>query len=44
MIDGLVVDAMFGNGQCSCVYDNEAQTQELAVQVSGGAAEYQLSG
>lgn len=44
MIDGMIVDAMFGNGQCSCVYDNEAQTQEMAVQVSGGAAEYQLSG
>ena len=44
MIDGMVVDTMFGNGQCSCVYDNEAQTQEVAVQVSGGAAEYQLSG
>lgn len=44
LIDGLVVDAMFGGGQCSCVYDNEAQTQEMAVQVSGGAAEYQLSG
>ncbi len=44
MIDGMVVDTMFGNGQCSCVYDNEAQTQEVAVQVAGGAAEYQLSG
>lgn len=44
MIDGMVVDSMFGNGQCSCVYDNEAQTQEIAVQVSGGPAEYQLSG
>jgi hypothetical protein len=44
LIDGMVVDSMFGNGQCSCVYDNEAQTQEMAVQVSGGAAEAQLSG
>ena len=44
LIDGMVVDAMFGSGQCSCVYDNEAQTQEIAVQVSGGAAENQLSG
>ncbi|MEP7308943.1 MAG: carboxypeptidase regulatory-like domain-containing protein [Acidobacteriota bacterium] len=44
LIDGMVVDSMFGNGQCSCVYDNEAQTQEMAVQVSGGAAEHQLSG
>ena len=44
LIDGMVVDAMFGNGQCSCVYDNESQTQEMAVQVSGGAAENQLSG
>ena len=32
------------SGQCSCVYDNEAQTQEMAVQVTGGAAENQLSG
>ena len=31
LIDGLVVDAMFGAGQCSCTYDNEAQTQEMAV-------------
>ena len=44
LIDGLVVDSMFGNGQCSCVYDNEAQTQEMALQVSGGPAEVQLSG
>src|SRR5688572_13441869 len=44
MIDGMAVDAMFGGGQCSCTYDNEAQTQEMAVQVSGGAAENQLSG
>ena len=40
----MVVDAMFAGGQCSCVYDNEAQTQEMAVQVSGGSAENQLSG
>jgi hypothetical protein len=44
LIDGMVVDAMFGGGQCSCVYDNEAQTQEMAVQVTGGSAENQLSG
>src|SRR5207244_9666097 len=44
LIDGMVVDAMFGGGQCSCVYDNENQTQEMAVQVSGGSAENQLSG
>src|SRR4051812_22043362 len=44
LIDGMVVDAMFGGGQCSCVYDNENQTQEMAIQVSGGAAENQLSG
>src|SRR5207244_6800606 len=44
LIDGMVVDAMFGSGQCSCLYDNEGQTQELAVQVTGGAAENQLSG
>ncbi|MEO8259409.1 MAG: TonB-dependent receptor [Acidobacteriota bacterium] len=44
LIDGMVVDAMFGAGQCACVYDNEAQTQEMAVQVTGGAAENQLSG
>src|SRR5215470_5885024 len=44
LIDGMVVDAMFGGGQCSCVYDNENQTQEMAVQVTGGSAENQLSG
>ncbi len=44
LIDGMVVDAMFSTGQCSCVYDNEAQTQEMAVQVTGGSAENQLSG
>jgi hypothetical protein len=44
LIDGMIVDSMFGNGQCSCVYDNEAQTQEMVVQVSGGPAENQLSG
>ncbi len=44
LIDGMVVDAMFGGGQCSCVYDNEAQTQEMAIQVTGGSAENQLSG
>jgi len=44
LIDGMVVDAMFGGGQCSCVYDNENQTQEMAIQVSGDAAENQLSG
>jgi hypothetical protein len=44
LIDGMVADAMFGGGQCSCVYDNEAQTQEMAVQVSGGSAENQTAG
>src|SRR5437868_847451 len=44
MIDDMVINAMFNNNQCSCVYDNEAQTQELAIQVSNGAAEQQLSG
>ena len=44
LIDGMVADAMFGSGQCSCVYDNEAQTQEMAVQVSGGSAENQTAG
>jgi hypothetical protein len=44
LIDGMQVDAMFGGGQCSCVYDNELQTQEMAVQVGGGTAENQLSG
>ncbi|MEO8256665.1 MAG: carboxypeptidase regulatory-like domain-containing protein [Acidobacteriota bacterium] len=44
LIDGMVADAMFAGGQCACVYDNEAQTQEIAVQVSGGNAESQLSG
>ena len=44
LIDGMVADAMFAGGQCSCLYDNEAQTQEMAVQVSGGAAENQTAG
>src|SRR5688572_12468408 len=44
LIDGMVADAMFAGGQCSCVYDNEAQTEEIAVQVSAGSAENQLSG
>jgi hypothetical protein len=44
LIDGMVTDGMFGNGQCACVYDNENQTQEVVVQVAGGAAEHQLSG
>ena len=44
LIDGMPVDAMFGGGQCSCTYDNEGQTQEIAVQVTGGNAENQLSG
>src|SRR5688572_12346403 len=44
LIDGMVADAMFAGGQCSCVYDNEAQTQEIAVQVSGGSAENQTAG
>jgi hypothetical protein len=44
LIDGMVADAMFAGGQCSCVYDNEAQTQEIAVQVSGGTAENQTAG
>lgn len=44
LIDGMVADAMFGGGQCSCIYDNEAQTQEMAVQVSGGSAENQTAG
>jgi len=44
LIDGMVADAMFPSGQCACIYDNEMQTQEIAVSVSGGAAESQLSG
>jgi hypothetical protein len=44
MVDGMVADAMFPGGQCSCTYDNEMQTQELAVSVGGGAAENQLGG
>jgi Carboxypeptidase regulatory-like domain len=43
-IDGMVADCLIGAGQSACQYDNEAQTQEIAVQVTGGAAEYQLSG
>jgi hypothetical protein len=44
LIDGMVADAMFSGGQCSCIYDNEAQTQEVSVQVSGGSAESQTGG
>ena len=44
MLDGMVADAMFPTGQCSCIYDNEMQTQELAVSVGGGMAENQLGG
>jgi len=44
LVDGMVADAMFPSGQCACIYDNEMQTQEIAVSVSGGAAESQLSG
>lgn len=44
LIDGMVADAMFAGGQCACLYDNEAQTQEMAVQVSGGSAENQTAG
>jgi hypothetical protein len=44
LVDGMVVDAMFPTGQCSCVYDNEMQTQEIAVNLNGGSAENQLSG
>jgi len=44
LIDGMVADAMFAGGQCSCIYDNEAQTQEVSVQVSGGSAENQTGG
>jgi hypothetical protein len=44
MIDGMVADGMMGTGQCQCFYDNEMQTQEIAVQVGGGSAEYQLGG
>jgi hypothetical protein len=44
MIDGMIVDGMMGTGQCACLYDNEGMTQEIAVQVGGGAAEHQLAG
>ena len=44
LVDGMVADAMFPSGQCACIYDNEMQTQEIAVSVSGGSAESQLSG
>ena len=40
----MIVDGMMGTGQCACIYDNEMQTQEIAVQVGGGSAENQLSG
>jgi hypothetical protein len=41
LIDGMVVDAMFGGGQCSCVYDNENQTRRWRFG-ERGAAENQL--
>ncbi len=44
LIDGMVADALFAGGQCACIYDNEAQTQEISVQVSGGSAESQTAG
>ena len=44
MVDGMVADAMIGNGQCACLYDNEMQTEEIAVTLGGGTAESQLSG
>jgi hypothetical protein len=44
LIDGMIVDGMMGTGQCACIYDNEMQTQEIAVQVGGGSAENQLGG
>ena len=40
----MIADGMMGTGQCACVYDNEMQTQEIAVQVGGGTAENQLAG
>src|SRR5688500_13235601 len=36
MVDGMVADAMIGNGQCACLYDNEMQTEEIAVTLGGG--------
>ena len=44
LIDGIVVDGMAQTGQCQCLNDSENQTQEIAVQMSGGSAENQLSG
>ena len=35
---------MAQTGQCQCLNDSENQTQEIAVQMSGGSAENQLSG
>src|SRR5262250_2280352 len=34
LIDGMVADSMFGGGQAAGLYDNEAQTEEMAVQVT----------
>jgi hypothetical protein len=44
LIDGMIADGLMATGQCACIYDNEMQTQEIAVQVGGGTAENQLSG
>ena len=35
LIDGMVADAMHTTGQCACVYDNEMQTEEIAVSLGG---------
>ena len=40
----MIADGLMAAGQCACIYDNEMQTQEIAVQVGGGTAENQLSG
>jgi hypothetical protein len=44
LIDGMVADGMHTTGQCACVYDNEMQTEEIAVSLGAGDAESQLSG
>ncbi len=44
LVDGMIADAMHNTGQCACIYDNEMQTEEIAVTLGAGTAENQTSG
>ncbi len=43
-VDGMNAGGLIGNGSCTCIYDNEAQTEEVVVQVAGGNAESSTGG